>query len=72
MTWPDDAACAGMPVDWWFSPVPSFESRARWFCSWCPVRMRCLSEAVAGGDKHGIRAGTTPWQRRLMRAEMAA
>lgn len=36
------------------------------------VRMRCLSEAVAGGDKFGIRAGQTPWQRRLMRAEAAA
>jgi hypothetical protein len=72
VTWLTDAACAGMPVDWWFSRIPSYESRARWLCGECPCTDACLAEALEQGDKFSIRAGTTPWQRRVMRREMAA
>lgn len=36
----------------------------RLWCAACPVRARCLEEAVDGGDAFGFRAGLVPHQLR--------
>ena len=60
MSWQSEGACAGMPVNVWFEPIRSYESRARFVCSLCPppVAVRCIREAIANGDR-GIRGGLT-------------
>ncbi|MFF8839606.1 WhiB family transcriptional regulator [Streptomyces sp. NPDC015130] len=46
-------------------------------CAKCPVRERCLTEALAEeggrntGDRHGIRGGTTPTGRQKLHARTA-
>jgi WhiB family redox-sensing transcriptional regulator len=42
--------------------------RAKRFCVGCPVRRKCLDWAIGAGEAHGIWGGTTPDERRLMRA----
>lgn len=35
-------------------------------CSRCPVRGECLLDAARFGDEHGVRAGMTPYVRKLL------
>lgn len=62
--WWDQAACArvGSP-DWWDNPssgVTLDHARAVAVCVTCPVKDRCLADAVAAGGEHNIRAGLFP------------
>lgn len=65
MSWHAEGACAGMPVAIWFEPIPSYISRARFVCSLCPLRARCVSEAITNGDE-GIRGGLTYLERKAL------
>ena len=63
MSWRDQAACAGMAVKVWVTPIPSYESRAKFVCSLCPVQVPCIRDAIENGDR-GIRGGLTYTERR--------
>lgn len=43
-------------------------ARALTVCAWCPVRADCLAHALAAGEDEGIWGGTTPDERRHLRA----
>jgi WhiB family redox-sensing transcriptional regulator len=43
--------------------------RAKEFCAGCPVRGKCLDWALSAGEVHGVWGGTTPDERRLLRAK---
>lgn len=42
--------------------------QAKEFCADCPVRGECLDWAVGRGEAYGVWGGTTPEERRLLRA----
>lgn len=52
-------------------------TRAVRLCYQCPVREECLTDALTAegnahkSDRHGVRGGLTPYQRRLLHEELA-
>ncbi|MFC4014587.1 WhiB family transcriptional regulator [Nonomuraea purpurea] len=65
--WHTRAACRGVP-GWVFvndteplrggRPRPSYnEAKAKAYCKGCPVRERCLDEAIAMGEEDTVRGG---------------
>lgn len=66
MTWQAEAACVGMPLEVFFDDTyPSYDSRARFVCSLCPVTDACVAEAIAHSDT-GIRGGLDERERRRL------
>jgi WhiB family transcriptional regulator, redox-sensing transcriptional regulator len=71
--WQHRAACAAPGVDpELFFPTPGQHgkaARAKRICDRCPVKAPCLADALATppSEDHGIRAGTTPQERRQLR-----
>lgn len=63
--WRERAACF-LAWDLWFSDDPADQALAVTTCRVCPVRRQCLTTALAQGEEHGIWAGTTPTNRRLL------
>jgi len=59
----DDAEplCSAYNPDWWFDEA-SFD-RAVEICQRCPVRARCLNQALEAGETVGVWGGLTPSQR---------
>lgn len=71
MTWQENAACTGQPLDLFF-PVEKLRARdpyaaGRALCESCPVRDACLTTAMAEepreSRRYGLRGGLTPDQR---------
>lgn len=77
--WVEDAACAGQPLAVFYpekaptnAPIGN-EHRAHYnrhrfdaalrVCAGCPVKEKCLQDAVDMGDLWGVRGGTTPGER---------
>ena len=68
--WLDDAACKGMPTDWWYpqrgdNRSPIFK-RAKQICAGCTVQRPCLDEVMgteAARSRHGYWGGMSPNQR---------
>jgi WhiB family redox-sensing transcriptional regulator len=57
--WWHQAACHGMDADL-FHPVARDRRAAEEalkVCARCPVRSQCLDDAVAHGDRYGVRGG---------------
>jgi len=68
--WRDSAACAGLPVRWWF-PEPGEDCKqAVTVCNTCPVKTECLQYALDNGERHGIYGGTTARQRQQLRRRL--
>ena len=71
MTWTQDAACRGLPADWWYPPAPitpqatADMKRAKALCSDCPVQLQCLEAGM--GEDYGIWGGLSPKQRHRIR-----
>ena len=70
LDWHHQAACKDLPVLLFFPPEgerqaerDNREARAKAVCNTCPVRMRCLEEALERNDKHGIWGGLNPDER---------
>lgn len=68
--WIKDAACKGMPTEWWFADYDEHEKRwALRVCAACPVKEPCLAAALveekgySRWGRAGIRGGLVPHQR---------
>ena len=62
--WRDDAACLGLPVEWFVSDLTSGRPSRDWLdralgvCRGCPVANPCLLDALQIRDVEAIRGGT--------------
>ncbi len=70
MSWQDDAACIGTPVDMFFPSSGQRYEQARRICDGCPVNTECLGAAFTeetrlerGVRREGMRGGYTPDER---------
>lgn len=72
LAWRLRAACRGRDPALWFplSPGAREVRIAKAFCSSCPVRPRCLHEALRRGDLQGIWGGLTTEERRRIGRRM--
>lgn len=66
--WRLDAACRGLDTNLFY--VDRFDGHtdaqeARKVCRSCTVRTECLDDAIATFDKHGVRGGMSPNERRV-------
>ena len=67
--WHKSAACLGVDPNVFYPAVGYNAGTARRICSFCPVIMECLDEAIAEGDvDYGIRAGLSARERRRVAA----
>ena len=57
----DVPSCADYDPDWWFEQ--QHFDRAVEICQRCPVRSRCLNQALEAGETLGVWGGLTPAQR---------
>lgn len=66
--WRDRAACRDVDTDLFFSTDREDRAQCRRICAACPVAEPCLQDALDTGDSEeaGIRAGTTPRQRKQL------
>ena len=68
--WQKDAACKGMPIDWFYVGRGQMVSASVVeACERCPVKEACLTHALKHED-HGYWGGTSEKQRSLMRIEL--
>ncbi|MBO2448639.1 WhiB family transcriptional regulator [Actinomadura barringtoniae] len=73
MDWDEAASCRSLDPDLFF-PVAGETvymtqiEAIRQVCAACPAASRCLEWALATGEPDGIWAGTTPGERRRLRA----
>ncbi|MBP2705064.1 WhiB family transcriptional regulator [Microbispora sp. RL4-1S] len=73
MDWAARAACLDadpglfFPITWDEHPDHP-EERARRICTTCPVQAACLDWALRTGEADGMWGGTTPDERRRLRA----
>jgi WhiB family transcriptional regulator, redox-sensing transcriptional regulator len=61
--WVERAACAGAPLEWFFSADVAVLKVGRAVCGVCPVRAECLDWAVETGQR-GLWGGLTDRERR--------
>lgn len=71
MPWVRDAACAGHDPELWFPSSRSGDNglAAKAICATCRVREECLEYAVETVQTHGIWGGSSPLERRRIRAQ---
>ncbi|NUR91631.1 MAG: WhiB family transcriptional regulator [Nonomuraea sp.] len=75
LDWAAHAACQDadpslfFPITWEERPGRP-EERARRVCRSCPVRAACLDWALRTGEPDGMWGGTTPEERRRLRARL--
>ena len=75
--WHADALCREYPQSWWFPERQTAQKlvpTAKAICDRCHVRRECLDYALSDPDafENGLWAGTTPNERKLMRARRVA
>lgn len=70
--WHRDGACDGMvdddrffPEEWEQKPHPEIQA----LCDRCPKNAECLAGALEYEDTDGVWGGTTPYQRRQLKAD---
>lgn len=62
-TWHTNAACGEHPDLDFIDPEPDQIERCRAVCAGCPVREKCLADALAAGEPWGIWGGLDTDQR---------
>lgn len=68
--WRTQAACIGCPTDLFFPEDSMAVSKiAKAICDSCTVQKQCLEFALVTFQMHGYWGGTSPKQRRPLRAE---
>ena len=65
--WHADAACRDHPELSWFPGRGEPLDQPRAVCAGCLVRDECLAAALEDPAMHGVRAGTSERERRLLR-----
>jgi WhiB family redox-sensing transcriptional regulator len=65
--WHREAACKGLPADWFFPLRGERWTPAMEVCAGCSVQPWCLLASLARGEKHGIWGGTSDRTRRRYR-----
>jgi WhiB family redox-sensing transcriptional regulator len=72
--WQEAAACRDMDVEMFYpGSYDAPEVRAALAaCDGCPVRERCLTEALDRGERYGIWGGTVPEQRQPLLGRRAS
>lgn len=74
LRWMTQAACRGadpglfFPFTWDIPRPDQSDDRARRICQACPVQPACLDWALRTGEPDGMWGGTTPAERRRLRA----
>ena len=70
LEWQEQAACAGMDTDlFYYAPLERGPAKAlriqiaKSVCNTCPVKAKCLDNALKHQDNHSIQGGTTPEER---------
>ena len=63
--WHRDSACIEHPGTDWFKA--SHVDQAKAVCAACLVRVPCLEDALARGERYGVWGGTSEEDRRAMR-----
>ena len=64
--WTEDAGCLQSRPDLFFSNDPRDIAEAKQICGTCPVREKCLSDALQFDDPWSIQGGMTPAERRAL------
>lgn len=65
--WYLDANCAGLLDDQtWFPPKGGTTRPAKAICARCPVRLDCLTFALAHGERFGVWGGLSERERRKL------
>ena len=72
-SWVDEAACQGMPLEIFYGTLSEPITRkeigmARKICSPCPARRDCLIVSLQTNEPHGVWAGLTHKERRVLLA----
>lgn len=69
--WWHRAACRGLDVDMFVFPerraTTATVAAARRVCAVCTVQAECLADALVSEPHYGVRAGTTPSQRKVLK-----
>lgn len=70
LSWAEEAACRGYDLGLFFTDSKGGTEHAKQVCAGCPVRERCLSEALRAeaGYRYGIYGGLTPTERHALAA----
>lgn len=69
--WREFAVCKADPDAMYPDTNAAGIAKAKQICSWCPVRLACLRDAIrTGDDQHGIRGGLKPEERRTVAARL--
>lgn len=66
--WQNDAACVGMDPRLFFSEGENYAGAARKACNSCPVAYDCIKAELGESISYGLRGGTTPKNRKDLRA----
>ncbi|MDH2415649.1 WhiB family transcriptional regulator [Nocardioides sp. CER19] len=53
----DEAPCAGMEGDLWFTSHPTAVERAKSLCRGCPLQESCLADAIERREPWGVWGG---------------
>lgn len=70
--WTARAACLDVDPAWFFPERGGRVTRAKRICGSCPVRVECLTMALAGNERHGIWGGLGEEDRRRLRRRIEA
>lgn len=57
VTWQAEALCRQFDPDTWFPDPSEVPENARRVCRLCPVRMECVTAAIASDEKYGVWGG---------------
>ena len=63
------AVCAQVDPELFFPERGGSSAPAKKICNRCPEKVACLEDALAGGERFGIRGGTSERERRKMLKE---
>ena len=66
--WRSKGQCRHTDPETFFPDVTSEQARALAVCGGCPVQGLCLMTAIEGAEPEGVWGGTSPRERRVMRA----
>lgn len=72
LTWQESASCASVGDDFWFPDKGGSTRDAKRICWKCPVRFECLEDAIATGERRGIRGGLSERERRRLKPRQSS